>query len=94
MQEQRPSKNTERSLKRKRELEDLAAAGDEWAKMRLAENESTRLRKQALQESIEAGDREAERLHEERKKKQNEHSAKNKKKRRERMRASHAKIVA
>lgn len=59
MMDRRGASSTERALKRKRELEDRAAAGDAWAKTRLRINEDVRLRKQSIQDLAAGGNLEA-----------------------------------
>lgn len=56
MPDQRAVNGAERSLKRRQELEDLAARGDEWAKKRLQINEYQQRHLQDIRASAASGD--------------------------------------
>lgn len=90
MSDPRAVEGAERSLKRQRELEELAAAGDEWAKERLQINVKTRRYRQKKRDSAANGNVEAKRqLSEENANRTTRHGQ-----RRARLAASHAQVTA
>lgn len=87
-------KSAERSLKRKQELQQLAAAGDEWAENRLKLNEYQKRYKEKMLEAANSGDHGAQQRLLTTNEKKKAGCVRYRQRRREKLSASHARAVS